>query len=152
MCVKIRPATPDDTADLIQLERSANTAAHWSEEQYREVFRVETSTPRIVLLAHAENCAVLGFLVAQHVAPEWELENIVVSASERRKGIGTKLLGALLESARKNGDESILLEARESNSVARRFYERAGFRQVGRRQLYYAQPTEDALVYRFDLR
>jgi [ribosomal protein S18]-alanine N-acetyltransferase len=152
MCLKIRPATLDDVPDLIQLERTASTAAHWSEHQYREVFQAKSSAPRLVLLAHSEDGQVLGFLVAQHVAPEWELENIVVSATERRKGIAWKLLSALIDSARKSADSSIFLEVRESNVLARGFYEKAGFRSIGLRPHYYEQPAEDALVYRLDLR
>jgi ribosomal-protein-alanine N-acetyltransferase len=37
---------------------------------------------------------------------------------------------------------------RPSNSVARKLYERLGFRPVGRRRRYYQAPVEDAIVLR----
>ena len=92
-----------------------------------------------------------GFLVAQHVATDWELENIVVAATERRKGIGNLLLGALLASARETNSTAVFLEVRESNQAACRLYEGNGFQQTGRRKNYYPVPPEDAILYRLIL-
>jgi ribosomal-protein-alanine N-acetyltransferase len=95
---------------------------------------------------------VLGFLVAQHLAPEWELENIVVAPAARRKGVGKRLIEWLLEEARGAQSESVFLEVRESNTIARALYETTGFQQVGRRKSYYSAPSEDAILYRWNLR
>lgn len=96
--------------------------------------------------------ASLGFLVAHHLAPEWELENIVVSSSSQRKGIGRLLLEELFLRAREADNGAVFLEVRESNAAARGFYESAGFRQTGRRKSYYINPLEDAILYRRDPR
>ena len=93
-----------------------------------------------------------GFLVAHHVAAEWELENIVVSAKSRQKGIGGHLLEALFSRARETNSEELFLEVRESNTAARSFYERHGFQQVGSRKSYYNAPSEDAILYRRKVR
>jgi ribosomal-protein-alanine acetyltransferase len=93
--------------------------------------------------------ALAAFLVARHVAPDWELENIVVAPSARRKGLGTRLLRALFARARDTNSDSVFLEVRESNSPARALYERAGFPETGRRKSYYANPSEDAVLYRW---
>jgi [ribosomal protein S18]-alanine N-acetyltransferase len=87
-------------------------------------------------------------LVARHLAPEWELENIVVAPSARRQGLGNRLLNALLAAARETHSASVFLEVRESNSAARTLYEKAGFKQTGRRKSYYTDPLEDAVLYR----
>jgi ribosomal-protein-alanine N-acetyltransferase len=89
----------------------------------------------------------LGFLVARHVASEWELENIVVAASARRMGVGRRLLEALVAWAIQTKSESVLLEVRESNVAARRLYERLEFQEAGRRKWYYGNPSEDAILY-----
>jgi ribosomal-protein-alanine N-acetyltransferase len=94
---------------------------------------------------------VQGFVVARHVAPEWELENIVVAPAVRRRGLGQRLLDALLAAARETNSSSVFLEVRESNAAARCFYEKAGFVQTGRRKSYYTDPAEDAVLYRYDL-
>ncbi len=93
----------------------------------------------------------IGFLVARNVAPEWELENVVVRAEFRGAGIGTQLLEALLTRARAINSRSIFLEVRESNTAARRLYAKAGFRETGRRKGYYSDPPEDAILYFHDV-
>lgn len=157
--MKIRNATVDDISSIIALERAAASAAHWSEAQYRDVLLPRTTTTgNLVLVAEktpgqtSEAAApLLGFLVARQIAPEWELENIVVAASVRRNGVGKQLLKALLDAARQSNSQAVFLEVRNSNAAARALYESAGFVFSGRRNSYYTQPFEDAILYRFDL-
>lgn len=149
--MKIRIATPDDVHQLIQLEQSSSTAAHWTATQYRELFQSDAGH-RSVLVAESAQTALLGFLIAQHITPEWELENIVVAAAERRKGVGKALLNALINRARAAKGSAIFLEVRESNREARALYENAGFQEVGVRKAYYSNPLENAVLYRFSLR
>lgn len=149
--MKIRTATPDDIPFLFQLGHDSITAAHWTLEQYTNLFRDGAPAHRLVLLAETEDVP-LGFLVALRIASEWELENIVVSSTERRKGFGARLLRALLDTASQSASESVFLEVRESNLPARRFYEKTGFQQAGVRKGYYRDPPEDAILYRLDIR
>ena len=134
---------------MLQLDRQSPTAAHWTDEQYRQAFQGEG--PDRLLLVAESSLDILGFLVARHVAPEWELENIVVAPSARRKGLGKRLLDALLAAARETNSSAIFLEVRESNTSARTLYEKAGFEPAGRRKSYYTDPVEDAVMYRLTL-
>jgi [ribosomal protein S18]-alanine N-acetyltransferase len=153
--VNIRLASPGDISFMMDLERASSSAAHWTEEQYRQAVQSTGSAKRLVLVTEESSAKaisrILGFLVALHVASEWELENIVVAATERRRGLGKRLLEALLARARETKSESVFLEVRESNSAARGLYEKAGFQQMGRRTAYYSNPPEDAVLYRLDL-
>jgi [ribosomal protein S18]-alanine N-acetyltransferase len=162
--VKIRVATSADIPFMMDLERSSPPAAHWTEQRYHDFLASKSGPRRLLLVAEQETENPLsqlasgverplaGFLVAQHVASEWELENIVVSATERQKGIGKRLLDALLASAREVNSAAVFLEVRESNRAARFLYEEVGFQQAGRRKNYYANPREDAILYRLTLR
>jgi len=145
----IRPATLDDIPSLIGVERQCSCASHWSEEQYREAFALRVN--RLILVAmrvsSGNGFEVAGFLVARHLAPEWELENIAVAPEARRSGLGMQLLNALLTRARETNSQSVFLEVRESNAAARALYEKVGFRQTGRRKAYYTGPPEDAILY-----
>jgi len=160
--VKIRHATAEDIPAIMDLERACPTAAHWSEAQYRQAF--EASGPgRIVFVAVSEgqptpadaeaspDTAFAAFLVARRVAPDWELENIVVAPEARRKGLGKRLLEALLVHTGETNSESVFLEVRESSVAARALYEEVGFQQVGTRKSYYSNPLEAAIVYRVGL-
>jgi [ribosomal protein S18]-alanine N-acetyltransferase len=154
--VQIRPATIADIPSIMRIERQSDTAGHWTEEQYRQAFTSDGAT-RLVLVAedfrptpdHETDAGTttLGFLVAQHLPPDWELENIVVAPSARCKGLGQRLLEALLAAARETNSNRVFLEVRESNVAARALYEKAGFEQFGRRKSYYLSPAEDAILY-----
>ena len=148
--MQIRPATAADIPSIMQLERQSATAGHWTEEQYRHAFRRDAPT-RLVLIAEDEETPPGGFLVARHLALEWELENIVVASTSRRKGLGKRLLDSLLDAAKKTNSTVVFLEVRESNAPARTLYEKTGFEQSGRRKSYYTNPSEDAVLYRFTL-
>ena len=62
--MNIRTATPADIPFLLQLDRDSTTAAHWTLEQYTNLFRDGAGARRLFLLAEREDVP-LGFLVAQ---------------------------------------------------------------------------------------
>jgi [ribosomal protein S18]-alanine N-acetyltransferase len=162
--MNIRPATSADIGSLIQLERRCAEASHWSQEQYQSLFQTDAGgLQRLVLVietaaeddsaaGRTEKIPLSGFLVARQIPPEWELENIGVDPSLRRSGLGAKLLQTLLIEAQRTHSDSVFLEVRESNQAARALYEKAGFRESGRRKSYYANPYEDAILYRLEMR
>lgn len=153
--MRIRPATPDDVDSMRELAGASTSAAHWTRGQYQELFSSDAPSQRLALVAEGEPSSVIsvfGFLIAHHLAPDWELENIAVAPSAQRKGIAKRLLKALFAAARETNSETVFLEVRESNTPARRLYESAGFQQQGRRKSYYSNPIEDAILYRHDLR
>jgi [ribosomal protein S18]-alanine N-acetyltransferase len=149
--LRIRPATAADIPVLIELEQTCETAAHWSQEKYQQMFQPKDDLSARLILVIEEGDQFQGFLVAHHVHPEWELENIVVAPSNRRKGLGTRLLESLMTHARQSNSESVFLEVRESNLAARRLYEHLGLQQMGTRKSYYAHPFEAAILYRIEL-
>ena len=150
--VKIRPATPDDVPHLIELDRASGTAAHWSAEQYRDLFRNGFRTSEALAVAEGPDGSVIGFLVAQHVTPEWELENIVVSPPQRRKGIGN----AFCRHCSKPSGKPVRSCSAGSSRVQRLrtmlLFEEQDFSRADVRKAYYSDPLEDAVLYRLSLR
>ena len=134
---------------MLRLERSSNGAAHWSESQYQSLIGAKDAGISTLALVAAcgGNPVVVGFLVARHLAPEWELENIVVAQEARGKGIGTRLMQQLLARAQQTKSHTVFLEVRESNAAAISLYGKLGFQQTGRRKSYYSNPVEDAILY-----
>ncbi|MGH9501118.1 MAG: ribosomal protein S18-alanine N-acetyltransferase [Terriglobales bacterium] len=146
--MKLRSATLEDVPVLMALETRAVTAAHWTTEQYQAVF-ASGETPRVALVL--EDCGTIqGFLIARATGPDWEIENIAVAGPARRRGLGTRLLGEFLKTAHTRGAAAVFLEVRESNSAARRLYEKWAFIESGRRSGYYRDPSEAAITYRLD--
>jgi [ribosomal protein S18]-alanine N-acetyltransferase len=71
--------------------------------------------------------AIIGFAIMELGDERAHLVLLAVRPSQRRMGIGQRLLEWLLESARTAGMASIHLELRSGNEAARRFYRAMGF-------------------------
>ena len=154
--MKIRPAKPEDRCAMQALEKHAATAAHWTDADYRKIFdapALQTDWRRIALVIEEkkieEEANVQGFLVAQTVGGEWEIENVAIAPDARRRGLGTRLVGELLNMAQAQAASAVFLEVRESNHAARALYEKWAFVESGRRAKYYRDPEEDAIVFKF---
>jgi ribosomal-protein-alanine N-acetyltransferase len=165
MAVRVRPAEPGDLARLVEIASHSVTAAQWNQTEYLKLFATDQSEahpqanrqivdknikaqPRTALVVEQEG-SVMGFIVGRQVEDEWEIENIAVTGAARRSGLGSRLVGELLDLVRKRGGKSVFLEVRESNRAARSLYEKWAFLEVGRRKMYYQNPAEDALVLKF---
>lgn len=162
MAVRVRPAKPSDQPRLVEISSHSVTAAQWNQAEYLKLFsinepeaqpQIEAGTraqaqPRAALVVEQDG-NVVGFIVGRQVEDEWEIENIAVTGAARRRGLGSRLVGELLDLARISGGKSVFLEVRESNRAARSLYEKWAFIEVGRRKAYYQNPPEDALVLKF---
>ena len=143
--IAIRVAVPADAAAILRIDRDSPTAAHWPEAKYSQAIE---QAERLVLVAE-ESGELLGFLVASTATVEWELENIAVSKSAQRQGIGCALLKALIDRAKEASASEIRQEIRASNSAAQRLGQSVGFVEQGRRKGYYQGPDEDALLFNY---
>jgi ribosomal-protein-alanine N-acetyltransferase len=152
----VRPARTEDLPEMQAIEKHSATAAHWTESDYRKIFdspELQTDWRRIALVIEEktieEDAKLQGFLVAQTVGGEWEIENVAIAPDARRRGLGTRLVGELLDMARAQSASAVFLEVRESNRAARALYEKWAFVESGRRTKYYRDPEEDAVVFKF---
>ncbi len=163
--MRIRPAIAADIAAIMELERRSPSAGHWSRSQYDVLFATSSNKPRSERFAllteddsgvqperasHAAS-GILAFLIAHRIDAEWELENIVVAETARRRGVASQLLGELIAHARAEQGAVVFLEVRESNQSARALYRKAGFTETGLRKSYYSNPPEDAILCRLAL-
>lgn len=127
------------------IEQEADTAAHWSIREYDALFAPE-APKRIVFVAENEDGQLCGFAIARCSTGDWEIENVVVAAEFRLRGVGSALVGEILETARSNAATSVLLDVRVSNTAARALYTALGFGEMATRPGYYQNPPEDALM------
>src|SRR5262249_35760397 len=97
-----------------------------------------------------ENEVVVAFICGKDLGSEWEIENVAVATDARRRGLGSHLVGEFIRLARVAVAESVFLEVRESNHSARSLYEKWAFVESGRRPRYYSDPSENAILYRFE--
>lgn len=95
---------------------------------------------------------ILGFIAGRTVADEGEILNLAVQPCYRRRGVGKALAEGLLKGFSQAGVARVFLEVRESNRGALAFYFKLGFQPVGRREGYYHQPDEAAVILAVDCR
>ncbi len=138
--ITIRRAEPRDTVALHSIEKRCFAQPQWD----------ELSFLRYDCLVVLSKGVIAGFLVSRLVfsatggaAGEREILNVAVDPPFRRKGLGDMLLSTELEQGGVH-----FLEVRESNSSARRLYEKHGFRTEAVRKGYYDAPVENAILMR----
>jgi ribosomal-protein-alanine N-acetyltransferase len=91
-----------------------------------------------------------GFILSRLAASEAEILSVAIDPAWRGRAIGRPLLDFHLRRLLGLGARTVFLEVDEHNAPACRLYRRAGFREVGRRERYYAGERA-ALVLRRDL-
>ncbi len=138
--IEIRRLTYADLPQVVAIERRAFPAP-WS----LAMFVLELSKPGGVCLVAVCDDAVLGYEICSRHADVWHLMDIAVDPAQRRRGIGSALVRALLDRL-PGPDEQVTLEVRPSNDGAVRLYEGFGFKAAGVRRRYYQDNGEDALI------
>ena len=138
----IRALRPGDAGAVAEILLESPEAVFWPEASVREVLEWKG----ILGLASEARREVLAFLIARQVRDEAEVLNLAVAPERRRKGEGGTLLRAAVVEFRKRGVSRVFLEVRESNAPGIAFYEKHSFSRVGRREGYYRDPAEAAIV------
>ncbi|HEX3535277.1 MAG TPA: GNAT family N-acetyltransferase [Stellaceae bacterium] len=95
----------------------------------------------------------IGFALARDLGTECEVLSLGVLPSQRRRGTGRQLVGAIADEATRRGLGSVVLEVATDNHAARRLYTALGFGRAGFRPRYYRRPDglADALILRLRL-
>jgi len=147
MNVRIRSLDSRDIEAVLAIQAGCPEIAQWAMWDYDRVAHGEMAG-----WVAEEDAQVKGFLVARRVLNEMEILNFAVMQSARRRGVGASLLREALAWSQTFVAEKAILEVRESNAAALRFYERHNFQVSGRRKTYYTAPIEDALLLTASLR
>ncbi|SHI32401.1 ribosomal-protein-alanine N-acetyltransferase [Roseomonas rosea] len=139
----IRPVRPDEIEALAALHgRAFPPAERWGAVAIRAMLAMEGA---FGLAADVAGGGCGGFILARAVAGEAEVLTLAVDPSQRRQGLGGRLLAAALAESARRGAETLFLEVSEANAPARALYARASATEIGRRRRYYADGS-DALV------
>jgi ribosomal-protein-alanine N-acetyltransferase len=135
----IRPMTPADIPAVAAMESVVFTDP-WSVNAFHEELAAES---RRYLVAE-EGGAIAGYGGLLVVGEDTHIVTLAVAPEAQRRGLGTRLMLALVAEALDAGSSHLTLEVRVSNEAAQRLYHRFGFETVGLRRHYYRD--EDALI------
>lgn len=137
---------PDQRDACWQLDQ-CSLGGLWTREQWgRELS--EPNRPCLGLIAGGELLAMAcGWLVVD----ELQISAVAVDPGQRRRGLGLRVLSALLAEGRERGALSATLEVSAANTAAVELYRRCGFSTAGIRRAYYRN-GDDALIQWLSLR
>ena len=129
--------------DVLRLENVLFEDDRWTARTYwSELAQLDT---RHYLVA-VDGDVVQGYAGFCDYPDEGFVQTIGVAPSAQGKGLGARLLQALLDEASRRRQPRVLLEVRADNSRAIALYERFAFRRTGVRRGYYQPSGTDAVV------
>jgi len=140
--VFVRALRPEDARAVSEILRQSPEAVFWPEASVREVL----GWKGIIGLACEAAGKIAGFLIGRQTGDEAEVLNVAVAPDHRRRGEGGALLKESVAKFHARGVRRVFLEVRESNAVGIAFYEKQNFSRAGRRESYYRDPIEAAIV------
>jgi ribosomal-protein-alanine N-acetyltransferase len=155
---QVRTGDAADLIDVVQLEREMQQAPHWSEAEYAAITNAvegfEVPVRRRLFVAEVDE-RLIGFAVGRVLISGGltlaELEIVVVSISQRRRGVGRALCEKVISWSREQAAVEMELEVRAGSEGAIALYVELGFLPVGKRVRYYSGPVEDALLMQLNL-
>jgi len=115
----------------------------WTEEMFRQEIEANDLSQSFAVVYESE---IIGYVVTWHVHDEVHLLNVGVTGAYQRKGIGATIMQYVVDEAMRLQRRLVTLEVRAGNDVARRLYEKFGFKPVMVRKNYYVDEQEDAVV------
>ena len=131
-----------DIAAILAIENESFSSPY-NEQQY--VFELEDN-PCSYLFGYEEKGELKGFIDFWITFESCQLTKIAVAKQARGKHISLELMDFMIDFAMEKGCETIFLEVRESNEVAKNLYESYDFIEINRRQNYYPDNHETAIV------
>ena len=143
MSVTLRPMRWWDIEPVMVLEHELFGADSWSAELFwSELAEHDT---RRYLVAESDG-EIVGYAGLLGYVDDGYVQTVAVAPAAQGRGIGTRLMVALLREARRVGLPVVGLEVRADNERAQALYRRFGFNQVGVRRGYYQPSGADAVI------
>jgi len=139
--ITVRGLKEADIPGLAEIEAEAFSMP-WSAQDFRDLLS-HSYCCYVVALADGQLAGCSGFSNICGVA---NIDNVVVAADFRGRGIGQKMLEELIRLGEAEHVEAFTLEVRVSNAAAIHIYEKFGFVSEGIRPGFYEKPTEDASI------
>lgn len=128
--------------DVLSVEKLSFTIP-WSREAFIQEVLYNQLARYLVVIKDDRAVAYGGMWF---ILDEAHITNIAVHPEYRRKGLGSKLLAAMIRTAEEKGIGQLTLEVRRSNETAIHMYRSFGFEVAGERKGFYYDNGEDALI------
>ena len=140
--LRVEPMGLEDVPAVHRIE-AASFPMPWPDYAFRQELQANRLAHYLVVRAGDETVAYGGLWL---LVDEAHITTFAVLPEWRRRGIGGRLMVALMDLALRLNARVMTLEVRLSNRPARDLYARFGFKPVGVRPRYYSDNGEDALI------
>jgi ribosomal-protein-alanine N-acetyltransferase len=127
-------------------------------ELFPDPWSVETFWSELALVPESRHYlvaeragALVGYAGLVAVARQADVQTLAVAGDAQGRGLGRRLLDALVAEARRRDAGELLLEVRAENEAAQALYANAGFERIAIRRGYYRPGGTDAHVLRLRL-
>lgn len=137
----VRKMTEADLEAVAALEKETFSDA-WAKQSIYDTFCEKQA---FIVVAETDG-SISGYCIVYFVLEEGEIARIAVRSFSRRQGVGRQILDQVEKLCREKGILRLMLDVRESNEAARRFYIRHGFKEDGIRKNFYDMPRENAVL------
>ena len=97
-------------------------------------------------VAASDTGRVVGYAGARWADDVGDVMTVAVHPASRRRGIGSMLVGSLLDEARRRRVRELTLEVRDGNDAAASLYAGHGFEAIARRRGYYGPGIDGVLM------
>jgi ribosomal-protein-alanine N-acetyltransferase len=138
----LRKMTVEDIPAVIDLDKKSFSLP-WPERSFR--FELTDNPASRCWVAELDG-KVVGMIVVWLIVEEAHVATLAIDPEYRRQGIGKRLLAHALRHLIPDGARSSFLEVRASNVAAQEMYRKFGYEATGRRQRYYRDNDEDAIL------
>ena len=129
--------------EVLRIEQALFGPQPWSARTFwSELAQLDTRHYVVAL----DGDRVVGYAGLCDYPDEAWVQTVGVAPDAQGRGVGARLLGALLEEAARRRQRVVSLEVRAGNGVAQRLYARHGFVRTGVRRGYYEPDGEDAVL------
>jgi ribosomal-protein-alanine N-acetyltransferase len=141
----LRDMTWRDVPALAALEPALFADDAWSEQTW---WAELAGRPRRCYVVGEQGGVVVGYAGVDRRGEIADVMTIAVAPDAQGQGLGSLLMGWLIDAARGGGAEHLMLEVRADNTAAQRLYSKMGFAMLTVRRRYYQPGDVDAHIMR----
>lgn len=137
----LRDMKEEDIADLVEIEeKSFHTP--WTKGAFKK--ELKNKMAKYVVIQVGQK--VVAYAGVWLIVDEGHITNVAVHPDYRGKKFGNVVMEGIIGKCQENNIKAMTLEVRVTNNVARKLYEKYGFKNSGIRPEYYQDTREDALI------
>ena len=142
----IRKMTLDDLEQVVAIDQ-VSFSLPWPARSFQ--FELTDNPASRCWVADMDG-RIVGMVVAWMIVDEIHIATFATHPDFRKQGIGKNLLLHTLRLAKEDGALTSFLEVREGNQVALEMYRKFGFVESGRRDGYYRDNDETAILMKLE--